>query len=83
MLGLFGEPSGRAEEVDTRVEVLEFRMECVKGSRCRNTMDHNFMPDFILPKASCCRYGCFDGFLNGMTVRFEDREGRGIVFGDK
>ena len=46
-------------------------------------MDHNLVPDFILPKTGGCRYSGSDGFLNGRAVRFEDREGRSIVFGDK
>ena len=46
-------------------------------------MDDNFVPDFILPKAGCCRYGCSDGFLNGRTVGFEDRGSWSIVSGDK
>jgi len=46
-------------------------------------MDDDLVPDFILPKSGCCRYGGSDGFLNGRAVRFKDREGRSIIFGDK
>jgi len=69
--------------VDTRVEVLDFRLDSVEGTGSGNAMDDNLVPDFILPKAGCCRYGCSDGFLNGRAVGFEDREGGGVVFGDK
>jgi len=68
--------------VDTRVEVLDFRLDSVEGTGSGNAMDDNLVPDFILPKFSCCRYGGSDGFLNCRAVRFEDREGRSIVFGD-
>ena len=70
-------------EVHARVEVLDFRLDSGTGSRGRNAVDDTLVPDFILPKSSCCRYGGSDGFLNGRAVRFEDREGRSIVFGDK
>jgi len=69
--------------VDTRVEVLDFRLDSVEGTGSGNAMDKNLVPDFILPKAGCCRYGCSDGFLSGGVVDFEDREGGGVVFGDK
>jgi len=83
MLSLSGEPSRRAGKVDTRVEVLDFRLNSVAGTGSGNAMDDKGMPDFILPKAGCCRYGCSDGFLNCRAVGFEDREGGGVVFGDK
>jgi len=69
--------------VDTRVEVLEFRLDGVEGTGSGNAMDDNLGPDFILPKAGCCRYGFSDSFLNGRAVGFEDRECGGVVFGDK
>ena len=69
--------------MDARVEVLGFRLDSGKGTRGPNAMDNNLVPDFILPKTGCCKYGVSDGFLNGRAVRFEDREGRSIVFGDK
>jgi len=62
--------------VDTRVEVLDFRLHSVEGTGSGNAIDDNLVPDFILPKAGCCRYGCSHGFLNGRAVGFEDREGR-------
>jgi len=62
---------------------LDFRLDSGKGTGGRNTVDDNLVPDFILSKSSCGRYGGSDGFLNGRAVRFEDREGRSIVFGDK
>jgi len=83
MLGFCGEPSRRVGEVDARVEVLDFRLDSGKGTGGRNAVDDNLVPDCILPKSSCCRYGGSYGFLNGRAVRFEDREGRSIVFGDK
>src|SRR5437588_4664844 len=46
-------------------------------------MDDNFVPDFILPEAGCCRYGCSDGFLNSRAVGFEDRGGWSIVSRNK
>ena len=69
--------------MDARVEVFDFRLESGKGTGGRNTVDNNIVPDFILPKTGYCRYIGSDGFLNGRAVRFEDREGRSIVFGDK
>jgi len=69
--------------VDTRVEVLDFRLDSVEGTGSGNAMDDNLVPYFILSEASCCRYGCSDGFLNGRVVGFEDREGGGVVFGNK
>ena len=69
--------------MDTRVEVLDFRLDSGKGTGGRNAVDDNLVPDFILPKSRCCRYGGSDGFLNGRAVRFEDRDGWSIVFGDK
>ena len=69
--------------MDPRVEVLDFRLDSVEGTGSGNARDDNLVPDFILPKAGCCRYGCSDGFLNGRAVGFEDREGGGVVFGDK
>jgi len=83
MLGLCGELSRRVGKVDTRIEGLDFRLDSVEGTGSGKAMDDNLVPDFILPKASCCRYGCSDGFLNGRVVGFEDREGGGVVFGDK
>jgi len=79
MLGFCGEPSRRVGELDARVEVLDFRLDSGKGTGGRNAVDDNLVPDFIGPKSGCCRYGV----LNGRVVRFEDREGRSIVFGDK
>ena len=69
--------------MDIRVEVLDFRLDSAKGTGSWNAIDNNLVPDFILPKAGCYRYGCTDGFLNGRVVGFEDREGGGVVFGDK
>jgi len=69
--------------VDTRVEVLDFRLDSVEGTGSGNAMNDDLVPDFILAKAGCCWYGCSDGFLNGRAVGFEDREGGGVVFGDK
>jgi len=69
--------------VDARVQVLDFRLDRDTGTEGRNAMDYHLVPDFILPKTSCCMYGGSDGFLNGRAVRFEDREGRGIVFGQE
>ena len=83
MLGFCGELSRRVEELDARVEVLDFRLASSKGSIGRNAVDYNLVADFILPKTGCCRYSGSDGFLNGSVVRFEDREGMSIVFGDK
>ena len=82
-MGLCGEPSRRAGNVDTRVEVLDFRLDSVEGTWSGNAMDDNLVPDLIFPKAGCGRYGCSDGFLNGRAVGFEDREGGGVVFGDE
>ena len=82
-LGFYGEPSRWVGEVDARVKVLGFRTDSGIGTGGRNTVDGNLVPDFILPKTSCCRYGGFDGFLNGRTVQFEDPEGRSIFFGGK
>ena len=73
----------RAGEVDARVEVLDLRLNSVKGTGGRNAMDDHLVPDFILPKTGCCRYCCSDGFLNGRAMRLEDREGRSIVFGNE
>ena len=70
-------------ELDARVEVLDFRLDSSKETGGRNARDDNIVPDFILPKSSCSRYGGSDVFLNGRTVRFEDREGSSIVFGDR
>jgi len=83
MLGLGGEPSRRAGKVDTRVEILDFRLDSVEGTGSGNAVDNKLVTDCILPKAGCCRYGCSEGFLNCRAVGFEDREGRGVVFGDK
>jgi len=83
MLSFCGEPSRRAEELDARVEVLDFGLNSGKGTGGRNAMDDNLVSDFILPKSGCTRYDRSDGFRNGRTVRFEDRKGRSIVFGDK
>ena len=69
--------------MDTWVEILDFSLDTAEGSRGKNSMDDNLVPDFILPKTGCCRYGGSDGFLNGRAVRFEDREGRSVVFGNK
>ena len=69
--------------MDTRVEVLDFRLDSMEGTGSGNAMDDNIVPDFILSKAGCCRYSCSNGFLNGRAVGLEDREGRGVVFGDK
>jgi len=69
--------------VETRIEVLNFRLDSGKGTTGRNAVDDNLVPDFILPKSGCCTYGGSDGFFNGRVGRFEDREGRSIVFGDK
>ena len=69
--------------MDTRVETLDFRLDSVEGTCSGNAMDDNLVPDFILPKAGWCRYSCSDGFLSGQSVRFEDREGGGVGFGDK
>ena len=83
MLGLLGEPSWRAGEVDPRVEILDLSLDRVEGIGGRNPMDDNLVPDFILPKTSCCRHGGSNGFLNGRAMRLEDREGRSIVFGNE
>ena len=69
--------------MDTRVEVLDFRLDSFEGTSSGNAMDDNLVPDFILSKTGCCRYGCSNGFLNGRLVGFEDRDGTGVVFGDK
>ena len=63
--------------------MLDCRLDGVEGTGIGNAMDNNLVPDFILPKAGFCRYGCSNGFLNGRVVGFEDREGGGVVFGDK
>ena len=78
-----GEPSGRVGKFNTRVEVLNFRLDSVKGAGGRNAVNDDLMSDLIIPKTSSGRYGCSDGFLNGRAVSFEDREGRSIVFGNK
>jgi len=70
-------------EVDDRVEVLDFRLDSGKGSGGRNAVGDNLVPDIILSKTGCCRYGGSNGFLNSRLVRFEDREGRSIVFVDR
>jgi len=69
--------------MDARVEVLDFRLDSGKGNGGRNAVDDNLVPDCILTKTGYCRYGGSDGFLNGRAMRFEDREGRSIVFSDK
>jgi len=46
-------------------------------------VDDYLVPDFILPKSSCCRYIGSDGFLNGKAMGFENRESRCIVLSDK
>ena len=69
--------------MDTSVEVSHFRLDSGKGTGGRNAMDDNLVPDLILPKSGCCMYSGCDGFLNGSAVRFEDREGRSIVFADR
>ena len=83
MLGFCGEPSGRAGEFNTRVEVLNYTLDSVKRTGGRNAMNDDLMPDLIIPKTSGRGYGGSDGFINGRTVSFEDREGRSIVFGDE
>jgi len=60
--------------VDARVEVQYFRLDSGKGTGGRNAVDDNLMPDFILPKATCSRYGGSDSFLNGRAVRFKDKQ---------
>jgi len=69
--------------VDAKVEVLHFRRDSAKGTGGRNAVDDNLVPDFILPKTGCCRYGGSDGFLNAIVVRFEASECMSIVFGDR
>ena len=69
--------------MDTRVEVLDFRLDSVEETGSGNAMDDKIVPDFVLPKAGCCRYGCSDSFLHGRAVGFEDREGSGVVLGDE
>ena len=69
--------------MDTRVEVLHFRLDSIIGTVGRNALNNNLVPDFILPKTCCCRYGGSDGFPNSRAVRPDDREGRRIVFDDR
>ena len=51
-----------------RVEVLDFRLDCVEGTGSRDAVDDNLVPDFILPKIGCCRYIGSDSFLNCKVV---------------
>ena len=69
--------------MDSRVEVLDFRLDGREGAGSRSAMDDNLVPDFILPETSCRGYSCSDGFLNGRAVGFEDRGGRSVVFSDQ
>jgi len=52
--------------VDARVEFLDFSVDNGKGTGGRNAVDDSLVPDFIIPKSCCCRYGGSDGFLNGV-----------------
>ena len=42
---------GRAGKVDARIEVLNFRLDCIEGAGGRNAVDDNLVPDFIFPKS--------------------------------
>jgi len=81
--GFCGKPAGRTGKVDTRDEVLNLRLDRVEGTGSRNRMDNNLMPDLKLRKASCCKYGCSDSFLDSRVVGVEQIEGMSIVLGDK
>jgi len=65
------------------VKVLGFRLDYLEGTGSRDAIDNNLLPDFILPKTSCCSYVASEGFLNGQVVGFKDRDGSSIVIGDK
>jgi hypothetical protein len=51
--------------VSAWVEVLDFRLDGVKGTGSGDAVDDDLVPDLILPKANCCWYMGSDGFLNG------------------
>ena len=40
-----------------RVEVFDFRLDCVEGTGSMDAMDDNLVPDFILRKTSSCKDG--------------------------
>jgi len=50
-LDISGKPCGRVGEVDTRVQVLDFRLDSGKRTGGRNAVDDKLVPDFIFLKS--------------------------------
>lgn len=65
------------------VEFFNLRLNSGKGGGCGDAMEDDLVPDFVFSEANGCRDGGSSCFLNGRTMRFEDRGGRCVILGEE